>query len=313
MNKQLKAAQSTSNRQTFIGFAPPLLGAEPVRLPVLGHGQGLLALNLPGGIAADADPLNASGTPLVVQGLREQVATGKPELMRLGIGAAQSIFNLEPEMSGIALFGVNKQGVEFWRNAYGSELLRLRFLLFCERAPDLPDSLECTLPIARHREEAQMLVSHKSGKKTFTTFRRLAVTQQPTGRHNPLFDKELWEASCTYLRPHQVRLHAHEIGLRICGESLYAKVPSFYLSELKGLRRPLAGERVLWAAPMVHLGGIEPVDAAALTAALAAAEQANAPAASPEVHSLRWPLAAPLPRPLGLASRLLFGSAELPE
>lgn len=284
---------ASAGKQTFIGFAPPLLGAQPVRLPVLGLGGGLLALNLPGGLAADADPLNPPAVPLVAQALREQLAAGKPELARLGVRQVQSVFHLEPEMSGIALYAVEKEAAEVWRNAYGSALLRFRFVLICERAAHLPDALECSLPLARHKAGGSMLVSHKSGKKTATRFRRLAVAKAPTGKANPLFDKELWAAETAYLRPHQIRLHAHESGLRVCGESLYAQVPSFYLSELKGLRRRLADEVPLWSGPMVHLASVwaEPAAAASL----------------PPLPPAFFPLLAPLPRPLGLAVRLLFG------
>lgn len=326
MSDQPAADSASGGKQTFIGFAPPLLGPEPVRLPVVAAAEGLLALNLPGGLAADADPLNPQGAPLVAQALREQLAAGKPELARLGLKSVQSVFNLEPEMSGLALYAMSRRAAELWRNAYGSELLRLRFLLICERTPDLPDTLDCDLPIARHRDGGQMLVSHKSGKKTFTSFRRLAVAKMPKGRHNPLFEKELWEATATYMRPHQIRLHAHELGLRVCGEGHYAQVPSFYLSELKGLRRRLDGEALLWTQPMIHLAGVEPADDAGLARLSAEAarldamagvggigagagdsEDADADAAGAACAKLRWPLAARLPRPLALAARLLFG------
>lgn len=287
------APAAFTGKQAFIGFAPPLLGAQPVRLPVLGQGGGLLALNLPGGLAADADPLNPPAAPLVAQALREQLAAGKPELVRLGVRQVQTVFPLEPQMSGVALYAVEKEAAQVWRNAYGSALLCFRFILICERAAHLPDELECSLPLARHRAGGSVLVSHKSGKKTTTHFRRLAVAKAPGGKPNPLYDKELWEASTTYLRPHQIRLHAYESGLKICGESLYAQVPSFYLSELKGLRRRLADEAPLWSGAMVHLAQVSLEPAAVATLA--------------PLPPAFFPLQAPLPRPLGLAARLLFG------
>jgi 23S rRNA-/tRNA-specific pseudouridylate synthase len=44
---------------------------------------------------------------------------------------------------------------------------------------------------------------------------------------------EHWQATCTYMRPDQIRLHAHESGLSILGDEIYgtAKIPTFH--ELK--------------------------------------------------------------------------------
>lgn len=306
----------------FIGFPSPLLGDAPQRLPVLACSQGLLALEVPGLIAGDAHPLNSEGAPLLAHALREQLAAGKPELERIGIRLVQSVFHLEPECSGVALFAVNREGLEYWRNAYGSRHLQFRFLLICERSEALPESIGCDLPIAQHRDGSRMLVSHKSGKKTSTQFRRLAIGGQGSDGRNPALDKELWEATTDYLRPHQIRLHAHEVGLKICGESFYDQVPPFYLSELKGQRRRPKGELPLWPAPAVHLaqislGGAAQGAAAALSdlereaASERAAVHGAAQGAEPEGIA-PLPVTARWPRPLGLATRLLFGDESFP-
>lgn len=300
------ASSPLSANNAFIGFPPPLLGAEPLRLPLLLAEAGLLALNLPGAMASDAHPLNPAGAKLVAHALREQLAAGKPELQRLGVEVIQSISYLEPECSGVALYATSRAATELWRNVYGSRQMGFRFLLVCEGAPNLPDELSCDLPIAPHRDGGRMLVSHKSGKKTHTVFRRLAVGKETMEeKRNLLPAKALWEAVTDFPRPHQIRLHAFEAGLRLCGEALYATVPPLYLSDSKGLRRRPPAEEPLLNGPALHLAGIT-LPAAAFDAAPAAvayrggAVEVKADGALIEVR-------ADAPRPLATVLRLLFG------
>ena len=73
----------------------------------------------------------------------------------------------------------------------------------------------CGLPIAVHNEKPCMIVSHKSGKFANTSF-------DPIQQHGKY---QLWQASTTYHRIHQVRIHALESGLNIIGDEVYNPSP----------------------------------------------------------------------------------------
>ena len=90
-----------------------------------------------------------------------------------------------------------------------------------------------------------MVVSHKRGKRTSTHFQKIA--------HHDLYD--LWQAETQYLRPHQIRIHAAESGLKMVGETLYSQTAP--PQPLLPKKRPLYSgislhlKEVLWAEEVV--------------------------------------------------------------
>jgi 23S rRNA-/tRNA-specific pseudouridylate synthase len=94
-----------------------------------------------------------------------------------------------------------------------------------------------------------MLVSHRTGKKAETDFRRL----QTRGRYS------LWEATTSYARLHQIPIHATEVGLNIVGDRRYAREPEIYLSQLKRSFRLKRAEteRSLYTGPAMFLAQIK--------------------------------------------------------
>ena len=206
-----------------IGFPAPLLGERPLRTPVLFRAPGAAAVLKPPGVAWDDHPWNA-GAPHLMGAWREQLAAGKPELFALGISRPASVHYIEPEVSGVGLVADrDSEALDVWRNAFGSERLSFvyRLLAFTADAPE--EGGECPLPVATHRSEPRALVSHATGKKSLTTFRVVERLGKWT----------LWEAVTRLPRPHQVRLHASEAGIRIVGEKLYGESGDIRLSELR--------------------------------------------------------------------------------
>ncbi len=132
------------------------------------------------------------------------------------------------------------------REEYGSDRWTLRFRLLARGAPDRRE-LVCDLPVAVHRSEPRSLVSRRTGRKASTVFRRLL--------DGP--GLSLWEARTSFLRPDQIRLHAAESGIRIAGESVYAREDPVSRSDLPGGRRPGGRSFVLLEGPAVHLAGLE--------------------------------------------------------
>jgi len=111
-----------------------------------------------------------------------------------------------------------------------------------------PETVDCDLPIAFHSNGKRMIVSHRSGKKCHTRFRFLRVY----GSY------QLWEAETRVLRPHQIRVHAAELGLKIVGEGLYARGDRIYLSRIKrDYRRSGEDESPIYEGLCVHLLSVE--------------------------------------------------------
>lgn len=228
----LKRVTLSDDAMEKIGFPSPLLGAAPMRLSVLAQSEGCLVLEKPSGVAVDAHPLYPKA-PSLVAGINAQLEAGKPELQRLGLEKVYETHPLDAELPGLALLAVGQQGKALWRNVFGSRQITFGFRLLTFAKTEAT-SQTCELPLARHFEEARMVVSHKTGKRTATTFRQLESIGRMT----------LWEATTDYLRLHQVRLHALESALPVAGDPLYVDEK---LANQSGVS---AGQPLCWLASL---------------------------------------------------------------
>lgn len=241
----------STDAPTQIGFPPPFLGERPVRVPVVWNHPLGFALDKPAGVQVLPDNWYPK-VPVLTEAINYQVSQGKGELRRLGLGEeeARAIFQTEPEMAGIALYAKNAEIGAFWSNACGSDQFEFTVHFLSARAPQGAETLECDLPMARHGgREQRMLVSHRTGKKTETTFQFLGRR----GRYS------LWEARTPFLRVNQVQLHAFEVGLAVVGDREYAGESPFYLSMVKRdfrLKRDQT-EAPLYDGPIMFLAGVK--------------------------------------------------------
>jgi 23S rRNA-/tRNA-specific pseudouridylate synthase len=133
------------------------------------------------------------------------------------------IYYLDPELSGIILCAKNKQFYNDLRNDYGSGKMAFNFTVFACSGADLSEEIVCDLPIAQHRERDCMIISHTTGKKSQTIFKKIENINQFTR----------WSAETSFLRRHQIRLHGQEVGIKILGEDIYDKIPIPFLSDFK--------------------------------------------------------------------------------
>tara|TARA_R100000027_G_scaffold66167_2_gene61618 strand:+ start:7124 stop:7783 length:660 start_codon:yes stop_codon:yes gene_type:complete len=171
---------------------------------------------------------------------RARISEDQPAIKALLSEGATAIYPL-PCGGPIAFAGTREQSSAM-REEYGSNQWTLRFLLLVRSSPE-QESLECDLPIAIHNTEERSLISHTTGKRANTQFKKLL-----TGK-----TLELWEARTSYLRPDQIRLHAAESGIRVAGESLYGDHDPISRPDLPGTRKPGGRGYVLFPAPAIHL------------------------------------------------------------
>jgi 23S rRNA-/tRNA-specific pseudouridylate synthase len=231
-----------------LGFPPPLLGHRPQRLPILFDDGSLMALAKPQAVLVEADSWFPR-VPVLVEAIRYQSSLGKPEFLRHGIAGEGlwNVFGLDPECHGPALFARSREQAEQLRNQLGSEAFEFTFTFLSKGCPGV-DSIECTLPMARHAHQRRMLVSHTTGKKASTLFERNASV----GAFH------LWTARTRYPRLHQIPLHAFESGLPVLGDAVYARSQPPLLSKLKRhyTAKDDSGERPLYEGPAYYLSEV---------------------------------------------------------
>lgn len=229
-------------RPPSLSLRPGEWGGPSRRVAVLGSGSGWAVLDQPRPPAENPPP----GSDGLERLLRERQAEGTPSVCTLFPGSGVSaVFPLNG-MGGAVPFAGDLRRLSSLREEYGSNRWTLRFYLLARGAPDRSE-LVCDLPVAVHRSEPLSLVSHRTGRKASTAFRRLL--------DGP--GLSLWEARTSFLRPDQIRLHAAESGIRIAGESVYAREDPVSRSDLPGTRRPGGKGFVLLEGPAVHLAGLE--------------------------------------------------------
>ncbi len=226
-----------------IGFPQKTLFDRPARLDVLCAKKGLFAA-----ISKPADTLFEpySGSPAmpheaaepyemqyapIVAAIRKQA--GKPELERLGIKSPFCALQCDYEVSGACVIACDKSTAAVLRNAEGSGYVTYEFILLARKSQNLPKNFEVNLPIVKNENRRVWTVSHRYGKKCKTAF-ELAEDFR---------DFQLWRARSTSARPHQIRLHAAEKGLKIIGESVYSRGGQIFTSQFKGNYKLKRGEK----------------------------------------------------------------------
>lgn len=228
-----------------IGFAPPLLGPQPIRLALLERRDDLLVVEKPAGIVAWPHDWYRN-RPTLWEALEHERQRGKPELMRLGLTGSGPVVAAEPDASGAALLATTPEALEAWRNAYGSGKIHLTHrLLARDRRPADGDERLIKSSLARAADEPRLRLGGYGAKKAQTRFRRVEVHKT----------WQLWDAESSFTRWHQIRLHAHAAGLEILGERLYANIAPPTLGRLQKTFRG-DGEEPVFTGLALHLARI---------------------------------------------------------
>lgn len=223
--------------QKFIGFPPGLLGERPLRMPVIDETKDWVAINKPTDVAIRQHPWHP-GMPDMDTALNQQLQAQKPELLKGGSTLFGSVFSIEPEISGVALFAKHRKSLAELRNIAGSDRFQFKFLLVTQSGltKESDEEMAADAPLLPHNTKPKMIPSTAKGKKARTQFTRI---------HESTLGWALWEAKTSFPRFHQIRAHAAVEGIPVLGDSLYSGPEIPLLSTLSqgkptpGLRQPI--------------------------------------------------------------------------
>lgn len=214
---------SQARKQSLIGFPPGMLADAPFRMSVIGEADGWIALEKPVGVGMREHPWDA-GVPDMDAALNKQLQAEKPELVKRGATLFGSAYYLDPAISGVALFAKNRESLTGLKNLVGSAELRYRFYFVTKaRAAGGVNEVVADAPLLPHNTKPKMIPSTAKGKKSATEFKLLSESH---------LGWALWEATASFLRPHQVRAHAAVQELPVMGDILYGGPEAPLLSEL---------------------------------------------------------------------------------
>ncbi len=182
-----------------------------------------------------------------------QLLNQKPELLRMGLQSGQrarSVFFLESGIFGASLITLTEEAKTFWRNAWGSSLIRLTFRFYTKLSG--VESATCDLPLIwRRADGGKMQVSHRHGKKCETRFLKI--------RDFEALGISCWEAETSYLRPNQIMVHAMETGVPVFGDAEVVGTQPYFPPPARSPRRGgnSRAPRVWWRHPHIELSRME--------------------------------------------------------
>jgi len=232
-----------------IGFPSGLFGEEALRLDILQQGDGWFAISKPVQIPFDDHPWQNGETHLI-GAIRSQLEMGKPEIVRLGIQEPASAFGPEPEVSGVAVIADRTRTLAAWRDALGSFQLQFTYTLIAKNEDAPVEGGVCDLSIGMDDTRGRAFISNHRGKQAETDFIGGEVFN----------GWRQWTAKTRYPRRDQIRIHAHECGIKIAGELNYERTGRITLADTVRRGRINKGEdHPLHRCLLLHLQKVEGV------------------------------------------------------
>jgi RluA family pseudouridine synthase len=226
---------------------PPIKLSSPAprefwEVPVLFEDAHLLALDKPAGLLASPDRL-APDRPSLMRLLHQAIADGKPWTSERGLTYLSNVHRLEGDTTGIFLLAKSKAIFVQLANLFSSRKPLQQYLALVHGSP-AQDRFQINSKLAAQPDAAGLIrVDPRNGKRAetrFTVVERFA--SQTLLRCELLTD-----------RPHQIRAHLLNAGLRVVGDALYGGKP-LWLSRLKRDYRLKPGreERPLLSRTALH-------------------------------------------------------------
>jgi len=209
---------------------------------VLFEDEHMLALDKPAGLLLSPDRL-APERPSLMQLLHAAIAAGKPWAVERGISYLSHAHRVDADTSGALLLARTKATLVALADLAGNQKLARQFTALVQGNPAL-DSFQVNARLSPHPSTPGLVrVDPRNGKRAETRFTVL----ERFGSHTLLKCEPLTD------RPHQVRAHLFNSGLRLVGDELYGGKP-LWLSRLKRSYRLKPGreERPLLARVALH-------------------------------------------------------------
>jgi len=211
-------------------------------IPVLFADPHLLALDKPAGLPVSPDRAQPE-RPCLMRLLHDAIAARKPWVLERELNYLSHAHRLEADASGVLLLARSKPVLVTLANLFGSRQPVRSFIALVQGSP-AEDQFQVNARLATQLDAGGVLrVDARHGKRAET---RCTVLER-FARHTLLRCEPLTD------RPHQLRAHLFNSGLRLIGDAVYGGKP-LWLSRLKpGYRlKPGREERPLLARPALH-------------------------------------------------------------
>ncbi len=217
-------------------------------IPVLFEDAHLLALDKPAGLPVSPDRYDLDpARPTLLRLLHDAIAAGKPWAKERNLNYLTNAHRLEADTSGVLLLAKSKPVLVALANLFSMEKPVQRYLALVHGTP-VQDRFAVNARLAPHPTSPAMIRVDPNGKKAETVFELVEK-----------FASHTWlRCLPRAARPHQLRVHLQNSGLRIVGDELYGGKP-LLLSRLKKDYRLKAGreERPLISRVALHAEQLE--------------------------------------------------------
>lgn len=220
-------------------------------IPVLFEDAHLLALDKPAGLLTSPDRYDPERPepepPDLLKLLHAGIAAGKPWAVERQLTYLSHAHRLDAETTGILLLAKSKPVLVALADLFGIEKPECRHVALVHGAPK-EEQFTVNAKLAPHPlTPGMMRVDPREGKQASTRFEVL----------ERFSDHSLLRCLPMTARPHQIRVHLQNSGLRIVGDELYGGAP-LLLSRLKKdyrlkpgrVERPLISRAALHAEQM---------------------------------------------------------------
>ncbi|HEY3932744.1 MAG TPA: RluA family pseudouridine synthase [Verrucomicrobiae bacterium] len=192
-------------------------------ISVLFEDDHLLALDKPAGLLTSPD-IASPFRPDLMKLLHDAIADKKSWARERNLDYLNNAHTLDAEISGVILLAKNKTVFVALSNLFSSGKVAEKYIALVRGEP-LENKFEVDAKIAPHPvTPGLMRVDSKDGKQAKTKFGVL--------ENFPRFGYALLKCEPLTNRPHQIRVHASHVNLKIVGDELYGG-KFLWLSRLK--------------------------------------------------------------------------------
>ncbi|HMK03415.1 MAG TPA: RluA family pseudouridine synthase [Ferruginibacter sp.] len=198
------------------------------RIPIIIYeDEDIVAINKAAGMLSipDREQSEPSLKDLLQQKYDTIASTGAYIPLAENITASVKIFTihrLDKDTSGLIIFAKNEESHKYYSMLFQERKVEKYYLGIVQGAP-IPLMGEIDAPISEHRLQKGMMVIHRDGKASHTSYEVLEAN-----KHYSLVSFQLHTG-----RTHQIRIHSQHIGHPLVCDPLYGNGQPLLLSSIK--------------------------------------------------------------------------------